>query len=180
MKTFLIAAGAFLIAMSATAASAAKFDFSMSFAQSNDLSTIYSAAGTFDATLLSLSGPGNVIERYEVNSATGSLTNNYNPTVGTIDGVQPFDVIPEFTLNHGGFVSASLVLTAANSGWFYLFESAGQPVAGYGEAFGTPVVSITAAAAVPEPATWAMLLAGFGFAGVALRGRRGGMAIVSA
>ena len=37
-----------------------------------------------------------------------------------------------------------------------------------------------AAGAVPEPATWAMLILGFGFVGAALRRRQPGLAVVSA
>jgi hypothetical protein len=37
-----------------------------------------------------------------------------------------------------------------------------------------------AAGAVPEPATWAMLIMGFGFVGMALRRRQPGVAVVSA
>jgi hypothetical protein len=49
---------------------------------------------------------------------------------------------------------------------FYSFE----PGPGYATAFMDPIVSFTAG--VPEPATWAMLIAGFGLVGVAARRRR--------
>jgi len=47
---------------------------------------------------------------------------------------------------------------------------------GEGTHFAIDSLTVTAAAPVPEPATWALMILGFGLAGAALRTRRGGLA----
>ncbi len=54
--------------------------------------------------------------------------------------------------------------TAGTSGWTEATGTAGGPLA--------LVLSLTQVAAVPEPASWAVMLLGFGIAGIALRTRR--------
>jgi hypothetical protein len=39
-------------------------------------------------------------------------------------------------------------------------------------------ISLTSASSVPEPASWALVLVGFGAAGAAIRSRRRGLAAV--
>jgi hypothetical protein len=58
-------------------------------------------------------------------------------------------------------------LTAANGGTFTLVSFSTPGLAGTGTALLTPVPG-----AVPEPASWAMMIAGFGMVGAAMRTRR--------
>lgn len=76
-----------------------------------------------------------------------------------------------------GYVSGSAIastLTFANS----TFASLGldQGVYAYASSNDTVTVRIGSVAAVPEPATWAMMVGGFGMLGSALRRRRPAMA----
>jgi hypothetical protein len=130
----------------------------------------------------------------------GTLTNSYTETSN--GGTLP---LGNFQLNTlpGGNVS-STVSSALNSGLFAGFETAGAGTLSYTSAFGpnftssiTPgapgeLVSGTgslvsgsfsvtydytaAAGGVPEPATWALMILGFGGAGAMLRGRRRALA----
>jgi hypothetical protein len=81
----------------------------------------------------------------------GGLTANYGALVGEVGGTY-------FLLGTGPTTFSGL------SGELYI----GYWDSYYGDNSGTQTVSI---AAVPEPATWAMMLAGFGLIGFALRRR---------
>ena len=61
-----------------------------------------------------------------------------------------------------GFTNATLNLQDPNGVDSGIYTNGG----------GSPVLQLTSGAAVPEPATWAMMITGFGLAGVALRRRR--------
>jgi hypothetical protein len=80
------------------------------------------------------------------------------------------------------FTGAELVTTPdgnqtedRTNGRFRFLADAGQTITGISLASGSnsfEVDNIAVASAVPEPATWAMLVAGFGVAGMGLRRRR--------
>lgn len=52
---------------------------------------------------------------------------------------------------------------------FYINPSVGALFAGYNSKTGLEVIGTATAGAVPEPASWAMLIAGFGLTGAAMR-----------
>jgi len=83
------------------------------------------------------------------------------------------------TFRHPGLLAGALIwddsplsFTTANGGAFTVtFNN----IAGFtpgGDAKGSVTIHVDSAGAVPEPATWAMMIAGFGLAGAALRRRR--------
>lgn len=98
-----------------------------------------------------------------------SLNNNFTRTIATVGGVtfDPLPISPDFL----GFVSDTPFTTLSFS--IAPFQS---PL----DTIGIDNLVFSAAVpAVPEPATWAMLIAGFGAAGTALRRRRRAVAAVA-
>lgn len=82
----------------------------------------------------------------------------------------------------GGVVDLSVPIALA-AGWNTLsFRYSGNAQGGWDEAWGLDSLKVTggAAGAVPEPASWVMLITGFGFVGAALRSRRKARPVVSA
>ena len=83
-------------------------------------------------------------------------------------------------LNLGAFVhGAGLSFTATGSSATVTFLDTTPPAGGSGSNLALDRVSVTAreaVAGVPEPATWAMILVGFGGLGAVLRRRRGQVA----
>jgi hypothetical protein len=63
-----------------------------------------------------------------------------------------------------GFTNATLNLQDPNGVDFGIYTNANTA--------GNPVLTLDTTAAVPEPATWALMISGFGMAGVSLRRRR--------
>ena len=89
-----------------------------------------------------------------------------------------------FAYTHGGVVTFDYSTPSANSGTFvgsanfaatlgasFSADTSGQPQNSY-DALDTRTYSINATATVPEPASWAMMVGGFGLLGSALRRRR--------
>ena len=76
-------------------------------------------------------------------------------------------------------LSQPLSYTANSSGgsqfWFYYGADEANPISFYTD--GNPIT--VTVSAVPEPATWAMMIIGFGGAGVAIRRRRQAFAAVA-
>lgn len=73
---------------------------------------------------------------------------------------------------------------AAQTSYTATFLAAAPHLSGFARAIvsdsGTTQGQITNVGGVPEPAAWALMLAGFGMVGVLARGRRGGMQTVAA
>lgn len=177
MKAFKAAAAALVMMVSSAPAMAASFDFNFS------LETIggdsYVGAGIFDADSSGTSGDQTT---WLITGASGTL--DLNP--GTADTMR-------YTITGAPAIANSQYFVFDKSGLLsteFSLDTTSQPIAISGdisngffgsfgpEAFGTATVSITARAtgpvdgAVPEPATWGLMLVGFGAAGVALRRRR--------
>ena len=135
---------------------------------------------------IDLSGNGN-----------GSISQTFNTTAGTryvvnfflggnFDGPPPSKTIQA---SAGGF-TGNFTYTPTGSGRFQGYNSYSFGFVGNGSpttltfssltgtAFGAALdnVSVTA---VPEPASWALMIAGFGLAGAALRGRRRPVAAIA-
>lgn len=87
-----------------------------------------------------------------------------------------------FTLSDGSVYSTNLPSTSATLG-FFGFTSAAPITSitvdnqvGGSQVFDVTSFSVGSAGAVPEPESWAMLIAGFGLAGAAMRRRRAAVA----
>jgi hypothetical protein len=111
-------------------------------------------------------------DAFRINSVTGTL------------GASPFTTFMEFYLaSSGGGVCADFACSLLDLYGPQLFSgSTAAPTFVPGsyamtDVFGNPVARLTIAEAggggvIPEPATWAMLIAGFGLVGAGLRRRR--------
>lgn len=97
-------------------------------------------------------------EDYEPFAFNFSLNGIYIGT-GTFDVNSTFAQTLDFTFNAISGASYTLVADLAGGGGYITFGSYNP-------------VTFTSAAAVPEPATWAMMLAGFGVVGLAMRRHR--------
>jgi hypothetical protein len=96
----------------------------------------------------------------------------------TQGGKVTWDAPEIYTFGNGGQLKITLQDTVFNQGLFGLNEGKkyGAVVTGKFELLSEPTLS----SAVPEPATWAMMITGFGLAGGALRRRRQQMALAFA
>lgn len=72
--------------------------------------------------------------------------------------------------SHGamGYIFETLMFNATGPTTLRFTSNGGNP----GSAFGPVIGGVSVSSAVPEPATWALMISGFGMAGVALRRRR--------
>ena len=88
----------------------------------------------------------------------------------TQGGKVTWDAPEIYTFGNGGQLKITLQNTVFNQGLFGVDEGKkyGAVVTGKFELLSEPTIS----SAVPEPATWAMMITGFGLAGVAIRRRR--------
>jgi hypothetical protein len=86
-----------------------------------------------------------------------------------------FNCTQRVTFNQAGSFSGSLFVDLLNSNPDYREVTTG-PATGNGALFNFNLVVGPAAAPVPEPSTWAMMLLGFGLVGAALRRRGAGAA----
>lgn len=93
----------------------------------------------------------------------------------TQGGVVTWDAPEIYTFGNGGQLKISLDNTTFNQGFFGTTPGKkwGAVVSGKFELLSEPTIS----SAVPEPATWAMMITGFGLAGASLRRRRGALAV---
>ena len=165
--------------LAATSASATTFLFSYT---SNDLSQ--TASGSLNATLVSPgeydATSGSITATGPVVTGVGTLIANLSSpnTVNSPSGRFSYDdqLLPASNpvITNGG------LLFSIGGSEVNIFSNGPEPGndsfynQSYANTSGTFSLS-----AVPEPATWAMMLVGFGFAGVTLRSSRGKRAIAA-
>jgi hypothetical protein len=125
------------------------------------------------------------------NSITQSFvaTGNGSATVNWLDtnragygGLQSYDVwidqgmtsqlIGNYTTAVGGWVSRTSSSFALINGQNYTLRFTGLATSDSTAFIDSVALNVTPSAAVPEPASWAMLIAGFGLVGAAARRRR--------
>ena len=89
----------------------------------------------------------------------------------TQGGIVKWDAPEIYTFGNGGKLKITLQDTTFNQGWFGNGVNEGR---GYGSVVTAKfeLISESLTSAVPEPATWAMMITGFGLAGTAIRRRR--------
>ena len=111
-------------------------------------------------------------------------------SLSSVDVAAAFNNSPATSLTISGFFNGLLTgsLTIANLGGFQTVATSGFlnvdrvvfDGLGGGGGFELDNVALSAASAVPEPATWAMMLLGFGLIGASLRTRRRSANVVTA
>jgi PEP-CTERM motif len=92
-------------------------------------------------------------------------------------GAVTWDAPEIFTFGNGGQLKVTLNPTTFNEGWFGTTpgKKYGAVVTGNFEFLQAPSLQ----SGVPEPATWAMMITGFGLAGAAIRRRRTSFAVAA-
>jgi hypothetical protein len=157
-------------ALGATPASAALYNFSFSGSGqsgSGILTTASSSTIKFGETAFAITGISGMLNGSAITGLSGFLgSDNYYFTTGTsfVDG------------SGVGFTTA-----AGTSASLYYQSTASSYRITTVSPFATAFVTATssAVAAVPEPASWAMMIAGFGLVGGAMR-RRSGQVLATA
>ncbi|WP_240047647.1 PEPxxWA-CTERM sorting domain-containing protein [Sphingomonas panacisoli] len=173
MKT-LIALAAASTALVAVPALAQSYNFS--FTGSTPTSTPISASGTFTVTGSTITGISGQYNGATIDQlyAPGTVVDSVNDKIDNVFS----STAPYLTGNGVGFgivgnnLLYNLYSTGANSYALYIatYPSTGSTAGSTNNTVSTFTVS-RATGAVPEPATWAMMLVGFGAVGGALRRR---------
>lgn len=190
MKKLALAASAAVLVFGGSSAMAATFVDPWTTSASGGISVVFGNNGFEDPGAESI--PGETVSTSSYNPGTGEFTD-------TFDFFLP-DGIVGFTLSSIGFATnssisaitmafngANIPLTIvangaggftvnASSGAFTINQGGPQQLVISGKAGAEAVYSSTAtfeaAGVVPEPASWALMIAGFGGAGAMLRRRR--------
>lgn len=105
----------------------------------------------------------------QLQNRTGDTTEQLR--VGFGDASQLTEILANPSQGFQGWKSVNFVFTATGASQLLSFLSLGTPD-------GLPPIAVldgVSVTAVPEPATWALMLAGFGFVGFAARRRRNAM-----
>jgi hypothetical protein len=121
-------------------------------------------------TLLFTFDPSDVIAAVNKNANPGEYYGNPNPAFAGQDSTEPFIFLDFFSKDRP---FDKIVFSEVNSGGGY--ESDNHTVGHYlteGTGTGVPLSPGSFPGAVPEPASWAMMLAGFGLVGLGARRRR--------
>lgn len=102
---------------------------------------------------------------------TDSNLKFFTNATGTVAGfrINPTDILFSFDTGTGNLVQGTT--GTANSAGFALTNGTNNGFVSINAVSGASI-PVPAAAAVPEPATWAMMLAGFGMVGLGLRSRK--------
>jgi len=130
-------------------------------------STLIGATGTHPNNVVGLSTNGTTL--YE-SSDNGLYTLNTTTGAGTWIGSIPHigALVVEGGTLFGGEEPRTVVTLNASNGTIVHSQAVASQT---GQFWGLAPVSLDGVAAVPEPATWALMLVGFGLVGVALRRR---------
>lgn len=163
MKKFVLAA---LVAAASTTSAHAAVIFSVNAS--------FSSGGTLTGTFTTNDAITQVIAINLISSANGNFQATTYSNVGTIDNQQLPNTF-RLTVTSGATKQLQLVFTPAlsTSGSTIggnSFEA--QQIIGAGNRSITGTASVQTAPAVPEPATWAMMIGGFTLVGAAMRRRR--------
>lgn len=185
MKSLFVAS--LILLAAAPAAATTTFNFNFSFSRGSD--EVLTGTGTFTADDGIASGDTTV---FTVTGATGTITPSYlsDPAVYTIDGIFPnFDFDPfiadnTLTETSSGAITPGVIALSFEGGPGALFAHP-QDNAAYAFEGTYDIDSFTVtrdsanASPTPEPASWAMLVAGFGVVGASIRRRRTAIAFTA-
>ena len=155
--------------------------------RAGDKLIIYDFAGYIDGSIFS--PDASVTTSVELVSATGVVTPGFTDDPTLVNLVFTY-VGPDFRNTGGPSTPLDFNGLGARSAFngqaqdaFFTLTTKNNPD-GVPGGSNTPVFTLgnvtVPFAAVPEPATWAMMLGGFGLAGTAMRRRRGGLSRVTA
>ncbi len=167
MKTLkALMVGSAIVAMAAVAAPAsAATTLTLSPGPGGTLTGSFSESGIaagIQTFVYNFTLPSNGMTSGSISTSFSSAANDYNFTTVTLNGT-PFTLSPTGQFEFGSIILSTMtgVQTLSVAGLSF----------GNGS-FGGQITFTPMAAAVPEPATWALMLTGFGIVGGAMRRRK--------
>jgi len=143
--------------------------FGLAVGQSVTMSVIYDTSVFSEPGVFLIDGPGEAIN-FTVGSQIFTLADfndefdNGAPTLFFNIGFT--ELLYSGNNSNGYLVTGASLISPASSGTFFLSTGAGLE-----NVFAIGTLSADSTGAVPEPASWAMLIAGFGLTGTAMRRR---------